>query len=56
VRTDDFVAFIAEHDEGFAPKVASIHEVNAADQVARWEAALPPGTPLHDDLPLEDEA
>jgi hypothetical protein len=48
VRTDDFVAFIAEHDEGFASKVTSIHEVNPPDQVARWEAALPPGAPLND--------
>lgn len=49
VRADDFVAFIAEHDEGFAPKVASIREVNSPDRIARWEAALPPGTPLSED-------
>ena len=49
VRTDDFVAFIAEHDEGFAPKVASIHEVNSPEQVARWERGLPPDTPLGED-------
>lgn len=52
VRTDDFVAFIAEHDEGLAPKVASIREINSPASVARWEAALPPGTPLGED---EDE-
>lgn len=36
--TDDFVVFIAEHDEDFAPKLRSIHAHNPPDRVARWEA------------------
>ncbi len=37
-KTADFVAFVAEHDEGLAEKVSSIRAHNSADAVARWEA------------------
>ena len=47
--TEDFVVFIAEHDEGFAPKVDSIRRHNPPERVARWEAAWPPGVPLGED-------
>ena len=43
--TDDFVVYIAEHDEGFAEKHASVHEVNPPDRLARWNAAWPPSLP-----------
>lgn len=36
-KTDDFVCWIAEHDEGFALKVDSIRLHNAPDAVLRWE-------------------
>jgi hypothetical protein len=35
------VVYIAEHDEGFAEKHASVREVNPADRVARWDGAWP---------------
>ena len=41
--------FIAEHDEGFAPKVASIRAHNPAERVARWEAQWPPEVPFDDE-------
>jgi YD repeat-containing protein len=50
-KTDDFVAFIAEHDEGLAPKVRSIRAHNPPEQVARWEASWPSGTPRGEDEP-----
>ena len=40
--TDDFIVYIAEHDEGIAPKRASVREVNLAERVANWEALLRP--------------
>jgi YD repeat-containing protein len=43
--TDDFVVYIAEHDEGMAEKHASVREVNPADRIARWDAAWPPSLP-----------
>jgi hypothetical protein len=46
--TPDFVVFIAEHDEGFAPKVESIREHNPPEQVMRWEESWPPGAPRDD--------
>jgi hypothetical protein len=36
--TDDFVVFIAEHDEGFALKYESVLEVNPPDRLAAWDA------------------
>jgi YD repeat-containing protein len=43
--TDDFVVYIAEHDEGIAEKYASVREVNPADRLARWDAAWRPFLP-----------
>jgi YD repeat-containing protein len=43
--TDDFIVYIAEHDEGVAEKQASVREVNPADRVARWDAAWRPSLP-----------
>jgi hypothetical protein len=40
--TNDFIVYIAEHDEGVAEKQASVREVNPADRVARWDAAWHP--------------
>jgi hypothetical protein len=40
--TDDFVAFIVEHDEGIAPKRESLRAVNPPKRVATWEARFPP--------------
>lgn len=37
-KTQDFVGWVAEHDEGLAEKVSSIRIHNRADAVARWEA------------------
>lgn len=36
-KTDDFVAWVAEHDEGLAEKISSIRLHNAPEAVARWE-------------------
>ncbi len=36
-KTDDFVAWVAEHDEGLTEKVSSIRLHNAPEAVARWE-------------------
>jgi hypothetical protein len=47
--TPDFVVYIAEHDEGYAPKVESIRGHNPPDRVARWEASWPPGAPRGED-------
>jgi YD repeat-containing protein len=43
--TDDFVVYIAEHDEGVSEKQASVREVNPPDRVARWDAAWRPSLP-----------
>ncbi len=43
-RTDDFVAFVAEHDEGYAEKVRSVRAHNDPARVARWEASWPAAT------------
>jgi YD repeat-containing protein len=40
-RTDDFVVYIAEHDEGFTEKLASIRAHNPPQAVRRWEATWP---------------
>jgi YD repeat-containing protein len=37
-KTDDFVAWVAEHDEGLAEKIVSIRLHNSPEAVARWEA------------------
>jgi hypothetical protein len=47
--TSDFVVFIAEHDEGYAPKAASVRAVNPADRLAQWEANWPPGASRGED-------
>lgn len=39
--TDDFVVFVAEHDEGFEEKLASVRESNPPERVARFEARWP---------------
>ena len=36
-KTQDFVAWVAEHDEGFDEKFESIRRHNPPDAVARWE-------------------
>jgi hypothetical protein len=46
--TEDFVVFIAEHDEGFSLKHASVREVNPPERVAVWDARWPTGTPRDD--------
>ena len=45
----DFVVFIAEHDEAYAPKAESVRAVNPADRLAQWEANWPPGARRGDD-------
>jgi hypothetical protein len=50
--TEDFVVFIAEHDEGFAPKHASVREVNPSERLAAWDARWPAGASRGED---EDE-
>ena len=52
--TDDFVVFIAEHDEDFGPMVASIRAHNPPERVARWEASFPLDA-LDDDEDLEGD-
>jgi hypothetical protein len=47
--TSDFVVFIAEHDEGYAPKAASVRAVNPADRLAQWEANWPLGASRGED-------
>jgi hypothetical protein len=39
---DDFVVFIAEHDEGIGPKRESLRVVNPPERAATWEARFPP--------------
>jgi YD repeat-containing protein len=43
--TDDFIVYIAEHDEGVDDKRHSLRDVNPADRIARWDAALGPFPP-----------
>ncbi len=43
--TDDFVVFIAEHDEDYAPKDASVRDVNPPERVAAWDAKWPKEAP-----------
>jgi YD repeat-containing protein len=38
--SDDFIVYIAEHDEGVAEKQASLREVNPSERVALWNAGL----------------
>ena len=40
--TDDFIVYIAEHDEGVAEKQASVREVNPANRVTRWNTRWHP--------------
>lgn len=39
--TEDFVVFVAEHDEGIAPKYESLRAINPPDRVAAWAARWP---------------
>jgi hypothetical protein len=39
--TDDFIVFIAEHDEGYAPKHDSARAVNPPKRLALWDARWP---------------
>lgn len=43
------MVFIAEHDEGFAPKYESLLEVNPPERIAAWEARWPEGASRGDD-------
>src|SRR5690606_20994068 len=47
--TDDFVVFIAEHDEGFEPKYESVLEVNPPERLAAWDARWPAGASRGED-------
>jgi YD repeat-containing protein len=49
VPTEDFVVFIAEHDEGFAPKYESVLEVNPPERLAAWDARWPAGASRGED-------
>jgi hypothetical protein len=40
--TEDFVAFIAEHDEDIGPKRESLRAVNSPERAAIWEGRFPP--------------
>jgi YD repeat-containing protein len=46
--TEDFVVYIAEHDEGFTKKHESVREVNPSKRLAIWDARWPPGVPRED--------
>jgi hypothetical protein len=41
--TEDFVVFVAEHDEGITPKHASVRAVSLAERLAAWDARWPAG-------------
>ena len=47
--TEDFIVYIAEHDEVFAPKHASVREVNPAERLAVWDARWPAGVSRGED-------
>jgi YD repeat-containing protein len=47
--TEDFLVFIAEHDEGFAPKYESVLEVNPPERLAAWDARWPAGASRGED-------
>ncbi len=47
--TEDFVVFVAEDDDGYAAKDASVREVNPPERVAAWDDAWPPSAPREDD-------
>jgi YD repeat-containing protein len=47
--TEDFVVFIAEHDEGFALKYESVLEVNPPERLAAWDARWPVGASRGED-------
>lgn len=39
--TDDFIVYIAEHDEGYAPKHDSVRAVNPPERLSLWDARWP---------------
>jgi hypothetical protein len=49
--TDDFIVYISEHDEGYAPKHQSAREVNPPSRLAIWDARWPPGITRGEDEP-----
>jgi len=49
--TEDFVVFIAEHDEGYRCKADSVRAANPPERVAAWDAAWPPGVSRGEDEP-----
>jgi YD repeat-containing protein len=46
--TDDFVVFIAEHDEGYSDKHKSVRAVNPPERLAAWDARWPSRAPRDD--------
>jgi hypothetical protein len=50
--TDDFIVYIAEHDEGVRPKHDSARAVNPPARLAIWDARWPPGVTRGEDEPL----
>ena len=49
--TEDFVVFVAEHDEDITPKHDSVRAVNPADRLAAWDDRWPAGVTRGDDAP-----
>ena len=49
--TEDFVVFIAEHDEGYRCKADSVRAANPPERVAAWDAAWPHGVSRGEDEP-----
>jgi hypothetical protein len=49
--TDDFIVYIAEHDEAYAPKHQSARAVNPSTRLAVWDARWPPGVTRGEDEP-----
>jgi hypothetical protein len=50
--TDDFVVYIAEHDEGIRPKYDSLRAVNPPERLELWDARWPAGAHRGEDEPL----
>ncbi|WP_354697357.1 hypothetical protein DSM112329_02980 [Paraconexibacter sp. AEG42_29] len=49
VPTEDFVVYVAEHDEGVAAKAASVRAHNPPGRVAAWDASWPAGVARDDE-------
>jgi hypothetical protein len=49
--TEDFVVFIAAHDEGYRCKADSVRAANPPERVAAWDAGWPPGVSRGEDEP-----